>query len=251
MSEPIIRLKKLNITFDDRVIIDGIDLDVERGKTLAILGPSGSGKSTILKTMIGLLIPTSGDVFVKDKLVNNLNEDEWNMLRQKMGMVFQYSALFDFLTVAENVAFGLRQHTKKSNEEIEEIIDEMLNLVGMPNSKNQYPSELSGGMQKRVGLARAIAVKPEIVLYDEPTAGLDPIMSNNISRLIKKTQEKLKVTSVLVTHDMESAFYVADYIAMLYKGKIVACDSVDAIKNSSNEIVQAFIHGREIKEEGV
>ena len=131
------------------------------------------------------------------------------------------------------------------------MIDEMLNLGGMPNSKKKYPSELSGGMQKRVGLARAIAVKPEIVLYDEPTAGLDPIMSNNISRLIKKTQEKLKVTSVLVTHDMESAFYVADYIAMLYKGKIVACDSVDAIKNSSNEIVQAFIHGREIKEEGV
>ena len=165
------------------------------------------------------------------------NEDGWNKLRQKMGMVFQYSALFDFLTVGENVAFGLRQHTDKSESEIQGIVDEMLELVGLPQSKEQYPAELSGGMKKRVGLARAIANRPEIVLYDEPTAGLDPIMSNNISRLIRKTQQQLQVTSVLVTHDMESAFYAADRIAMLYKGKIVALGTVEEIRNGHNQIV--------------
>lgn len=168
-----------------------------------------------------------------------------------MGMVFQYSALFDFLTVGENVAFGLRQPTDKSESEIQGIVDEMLELVGLPQSKEQYPAELSGGMKKRVGLARAIANRPEIVLYDEPTAGLDPIMSNNISRLIRKTQQQLQVTSVLVTHDMESAFYAADRIAMLYKGKIVALGTVEEIRNGHNQIVDAFVRGKEIREEAV
>ena len=219
MAEPIISLQKLNIAFGEHVVIDDIDLEIRQGETLAILGPSGSGKSTILRTMIGLLEPTGGEVFIKGEHVNELDEDGWNSLRQKMGMVFQYSALFDFLTVGENVAFGLRQHTDKAEDEIQGIVDEMLELVGLPHAKEQYPAELSGGMKKRVGLARAIANRPEIVLYDEPTAGLDPIMSNNISRLIRKTQEQLQVTSVLVTHDMESAFYAADRIAMLYKGR--------------------------------
>ena len=167
----------------------------------------------------------------------------------KMGMVFQYSALFDFLTVGENVAFGLRQHTDKSNEEIQGIVTQMLDLVGLPDTQDLYPAELSGGMKKRVGLARAIAVNPEIVLYDEPTAGLDPIMSRNISRLIKKTQEQLHVTSVLVTHDMQSAFYAADRVAMLYEGHIVAIGTAEEMKNSTNPIVKAFIEGREIKEQ--
>ena len=251
MAEPIISFKKLNITFGENVVINDIDLDIRQGETLAVLGPSGSGKSTILRAMIGLLQPTAGEIFVQGEQVSSLDEDGWNKLRQKMGMVFQYSALFDFLTVGENVAFGLRQHTAKSEAEIQGIVDEMLELVGLPKSKEQYPAELSGGMKKRVGLARAIANRPEIVLYDEPTAGLDPIMSNNISRLIRKTQQQLQVTSVLVTHDMESAFYAADRIAMLYKGKIVALGTVEEIRNGHNQIVDAFIRGKEIREEAV
>ncbi len=249
MAEPIISLRKLNIAFGDNVVINDIDLDIVQGETLAVLGPSGSGKSTILRAMIGLLQPSAGEIFVKGEQVSTLDEDGWNKLRQKMGMVFQYSALFDFLTVGENVAFGLRQHTAKSEEEIQAIVREMLELVGLPQAKEQYPAELSGGMKKRVGLARAIANRPEIVLYDEPTAGLDPIMSNNISRLIRKTQQQLQVTSVLVTHDMESAFYAADRIAMLYKGKIVALGTVAEIKSGHNQIVDAFIRGKEIREE--
>lgn len=154
MAEPIISLQKLNIAFGEHVVIDDIDLEIRQGETLAILGPSGSGKSTILRTMIGLLEPTGGEVFIKGEHVNELDEDGWNSLRQKMGMVFQYSALFDFLTVGENVAFGLRQHTDKAEDEIQGIVDEMLELVGLPHAKEQYPAELSGGMKKRVGLGQ-------------------------------------------------------------------------------------------------
>lgn len=249
MAEAVISLRKLNITFGTRTVLNDIDLDVYKGETLAILGPSGTGKSTVLRTMIGLLEPTGGSIYIQGEDVAGLDEDGWNRLRMKMGMVFQYSALFDFLTVGENVAFGLRQHTDKSEEEIQSIVHEMLELVGLPGTEKLYPAELSGGMKKRVGLARAIAVSPEIVLYDEPTAGLDPIMSRNISRLIKKTQQQMHVTSVLVTHDMQSAFYAADRVAMLYEGNIVAIGTAEEIHSSTNPIVKAFIEGRDIKEQ--
>lgn len=249
MAEAVISLRQLNITFGTHTVLDNIDLDVYKGETLAVLGPSGTGKSTVLRSMIGLLEPNGGQIFIQGEDVSGLDEDGWNRLRMKMGMVFQYSALFDFLTVGENVAFGLHQHTDKSNEEIQGIVTQMLELVGLPGTQDLYPAELSGGMKKRVGLARAIAVNPEIVLYDEPTAGLDPIMSRNISRLIKKTQEQLHVTSVLVTHDMQSAFYAADRVAMLYEGHIVAIGTAEEMKNSTNPIVKAFIEGREIKEQ--
>lgn len=249
MAEAVISLRQLNIAFGTHTVLDNIDLDVYKGETLAVLGPSGTGKSTVLRSMIGLLEPNGGQIFIQGEDVSGLDEDGWNRLRMKMGMVFQYSALFDFLTVGENVAFGLRQHTDKSNEEIQGIVTQMLDLVGLPGTQDLYPAELSGGMKKRVGLARAIAVNPEIVLYDEPTAGLDPIMSRNISRLIKKTQEQLHVTSVLVTHDMQSAFYAADRVAMLYEGHIVAIGTAEEMKNSTNPIVKAFIEGREIKEQ--
>ena len=249
MAEAVISLRQLNITFGTHTVLDNIDLDVYKGETLAVLGPSGTGKSTVLRSMIGLLEPNEGQIFIQGEDVSGIDEDGWNRLRMKMGMVFQYSALFDFLTVGENVAFGLRQHTDKSNEEIQGIVTQMLDLVGLPGTQDLYPAELSGGMKKRVGLARAIAVNPEIVLYDEPTAGLDPIMSRNISRLIKKTQEQLHVTSVLVTHDMQSAFYAADRVAMLYEGHIVAIGTAEEMKNSTNPIVKAFIEGREIKEQ--
>lgn len=249
MAEAVISLRQLNITFGTHTVLDNIDLDVYKGETLAVLGPSGTGKSTVLRSMIGLLEPNGGQIFIQGEDVSGLDEDGWNRLRMKMGMVFQYSALFDFLTVGENVAFGLRQHTDKNDEEIQGIVTQMLDLVGLPGTQDLYPAELSGGMKKRVGLARAIAVNPEIVLYDEPTAGLDPIMSRNISRLIKKTQEQLHVTSVLVTHDMQSAFYAADRVAMLYEGHIVAIGTAEEMKNSTNPIVKAFIEGREIKEQ--
>lgn len=249
MAEAVISLRQLNITFGTHTVLDNIDLDVYKGETLAVLGPSGTGKSTVLRSMIGLLEPNGGQIFIQGEDVSGLDEDGWNRLRMKMGMVFQYSALFDFLTVGENVAFGLRQHTDKSDEEIQGIVTQMLDLVGLPGTQDLYPAELSGGMKKRVGLARAIAVNPEIVLYDEPTAGLDPIMSRNISRLIKKTQEQLHVTSVLVTHDMQSAFYAADRVAMLYEGHIVAIGTAEEMKNSTNPIVKAFIEGREIEEQ--
>lgn len=249
MAEAVISLRQLNITFGTHTVLDNIDLDVYKGETLAVLGPSGTGKSTVLRSMIGLLEPNGGQIFIQGEDVSGLDEDGWNRLRMKMGMVFQYSALFDFLTVGENVAFGLRQHTDKSDEEIQGIVTQMLDLVGLPGTQDLYPAELSGGMKKRVGLARAIAVNPEIVLYDEPTAGLDPIMSRNISRLIKKTQEQLHVTSVLVTHDMQSAFYAADRVAMLYEGHIVAIGTAEEMKNSTNPIVKAFIERREIKEQ--
>ncbi len=249
MAEAVISLRQLNITFGTHTVLDNIDLDVYKGETLAVLGPSGTGKSTVLRSMIGLLEPNGGQILIQGEDVSGLDEDGWNRLRMKMGMVFQYSALFDFLTVGENVAFGLRQHTDKSDEEIQGIVTQMLDLVGLPDTQDLYPAELSGGMKKRVGLARAIAVNPEIVLYDEPTAGLDPIMSRNISRLIKKTQEQLHVTSVLVTHDMQSAFYAADRVAMLYEGHIVAIGTAEEMKNSTNPIVKAFIEGREIKEQ--
>lgn len=249
MAEAVISLRQLNITFGTHTVLDNIDLDVYKGETLAVLGPSGTGKSTVLRSMIGLLEPNGGQIFIQGEDVSGLDEDGWNRLRMKMGMVFQYSALFDFLTVGENVAFGLRQHTDKSDEEIQGIVTQMLDLVGLPGTQDLYPAELSGGMKKRVGLARAIAINPEIVLYDEPTAGLDPIMSRNISRLIKKTQEQLHVTSVLVTHDMQSAFYAADRVAMLYEGHIVAIGTAEEMKNSTNPIVKAFIEGREIKEQ--
>lgn len=250
MTEPLISLKKLNITFGERTILNNIDLDVYKGETLAILGPSGTGKSTILRTVIGLLAPTGGEVLVQGTDTASLDEDGWNALRKRMGMVFQYSALFDFLTVGENVAFGLRQHTDKPEEEIQSIVEEMLALVGLPHAKDLYPAELSGGMKKRVGLARAIATNPQIVLYDEPTAGLDPIMSRNITQLIIKAREKLQVTSVLVTHDMESAFAAADRIAFLYEGNIVALGTPEVIKASEHPIVKAFCSGYDLMEEG-
>jgi len=244
--KPIISIKQLDIKFGKHIVLDKLDLDVNYGETLAVIGPSGTGKSTILRALIGLLKPNGGQVFIKGEDVSNYSEDEWNKLRQNMGMVFQYSALFDFLNVGENVAFGLRQHYKLAEDIVQQSVDELLEMVGLSDAKEKMPSELSGGMKKRVGLARALAVKPEIVLYDEPTAGLDPIRTMSISRLIRKTQRKLGVTSLLVTHDMESTYVAADRIAMLSGGKIIALGTVDEIRNSDNPIVRAFIHGEEL-----
>lgn len=246
MPDIVIEFKQVNMAFGKKEILKNVSFTVEKGETLAVIGPSGSGKSTILRLLIGLLEPTSGTIMINGQDVSLFDEDQWNSLRRKMGMVFQYSALFDFLTVGENVAFGLRQHTEMTEEEIQKIVAERLEQVGLPGTQSAYPAELSGGMKKRVSLARATALQPEIVLYDEPTAGLDPIMSENINDLIVNTREVMGVTSILVTHDMHSVFQVADRIALLYEAQIAAIGTVDEMKNNPHPILQKFINGQKM-----
>lgn len=249
MNEVMISLRQLTMAFGSKVVLDELDLDVYKGETLAVIGPSGSGKSTVIKVLTGLLAPTSGSVQIEGQETSGFDDDAWDELRCHMGVVFQYSALFDFLSVGENVAFGLRRHFKLPEEGIQHRVAALLEMVGMPATQSMMPAELSGGMKKRVGLARALAMQPQVVFYDEPTSGLDPVMTMTISRLIRKTQQTLGVTSVLVTHDMESAYFAADRIAMLYKGKIVQVGTPDEIKRSRNPIVHAFVNGLELKEE--
>lgn len=246
-----ISLRQLTVAFGEKVVLDKLDLDVHKGETLAIIGPSGTGKSTVIKVLTGLLAPTGGSVMIDGALTDDFNDDAWDKLRCHMGVVFQYSALFDFLSVGENVAFGLRRHFNLPEEEIEQRVATLLEMVGMPDTQKLLPAELSGGMKKRVGLARALAMQPQVVFYDEPTSGLDPVMTMTISKLIRKTQQTLGVTSLLVTHDMESAYYAADRIAMLYKGKIVQIGTAEEIKQSKNPVVHAFVNGLELKEEDV
>ena len=249
MKEVMISLRQLTMAFGSKVVLDELDLDVYKGETLAVIGPSGSGKSTVIKVLTGLLAPTSGSVQIEGQETSGFDDDAWDELRCHMGVVFQYSALFDFLSVGENVAFGLRQHFKLPEADVQSRVAALLEMVGMPSTQSMMPAELSGGMKKRVGLARALAMQPQVVFYDEPTSGLDPVMTMTISRLIRKTQQTLGVTSVLVTHDMESAYFAADRIAMLYKGKIVQVGTPDEIKRSRNPIVHAFVNGLELKEE--
>lgn len=238
-----ISIRHVYQTFGSRQILKDVSLTVKDGETMVILGASGSGKSTLLKLIIGLLKPTSGEVMVNGKDMARLNEAELNHERRHMGFVFQYSALFDSMTVKENVAFGLRMHTKMSEEEIDRIVKEKLHLVGLDGIENLMPSSLSGGMKKRVSLARAIALEPEIILYDEPTAGLDPIRSTDISLLIKHTQKVLHATSVVVTHDLKSAGMIADRMAFLYKGSFLAIGKPEELKQSPDPRVRQFMEG--------
>ena len=243
VTKPMIELKNVDMSFQDRQVLDDVSLQVQRGEILVVIGPSGSGKSTLLRLMIGLLKPDFGQIWVDGREISHLDEDELNRIRRNMGMVFQYSALFDSMTVGENVAFGIRQHTKMLEEEILRVIRRTLRMVGLMGRESAMPSELSGGMKKRVSLARAIALNPKIVLYDEPTSGLDPVMSATINRLIMSTRRILGVTAVVVTHDMESAFTIADRIAMLYDEKIIAIGTPDELRQSANPVVQQFIAG--------
>lgn len=238
-----IRLQDITVSYGERVILNHINLDIRTGETLAILGASGSGKSTILRLIIGLQRPTSGRIWIDDQDITDLSEDEMDTVRLHMGMVFQYSALFDSMTVGENVAFGLRQHTKRSEEDIRRVVQEKLHLVGLDQVEEMMPNDLSGGMKKRVSLARAIALEPEVILYDEPTAGLDPLRSMDINRLIVNTQRRLHTTSIIVTHDMESAFYVADRLAYLEQGAFRLIADKETFRATTDEHVQQFIHG--------
>ncbi len=239
-----IELQKVVVAYNDRVILDNVDLTIHDGETLAVLGGSGAGKSTILRLIIGLQKPTSGHIWVDGVDITELSEDEFNKVRCKMGMVFQYSALFDSMSVGDNIAFGLKQHTDLDKHSIEQVVKRKLRMVGLPGTERYMPSQLSGGMKKRISLARAIALDPSIILYDEPTSGLDPITSGTISRLIRSMQKHLRCTSIVVTHDMQSAFFVADRVALLDKGRFVEVSPTEEFRNSANPKVQQFIHGR-------
>lgn len=236
-----IKIKNICKEFNGKPALKNINMEIKDGETLAIIGGSGSGKSTLLRLMIGLIRPTSGELWIGDQEISHLSDSELDKVRLRMGMVFQYSALFDSMTVGDNVAFGLREHTKLSEKEISRIVAEKLELVGLPGMENYMPGELSGGMKKRVSLARAIAFEPEIIFYDEPSSGLDPIMTAKIDELIVSTQKQLNVTSIVVTHDMVSACHIADRIAMIYEGELIAIDTVENFKKLQDERVQAFM----------
>lgn len=242
-TEPVIEIRGLRKSFGDNDVLRGVDLHVRAGESMVVIGGSGSGKSVLIKHIVGLLKPDAGSVRVFGREPAALPEKDLNDLRIRMGMLFQGAALFDSLPVWENVGFALKQHTEHSEEEIRELVREKLRLVGLGDVEDLMPAELSGGMRKRVGLARAIAIEPDLVLYDEPTTGLDPIMADVINELIVRLQRKLKVTSVSITHDMTSAYKIADRIAMLYEGRIIATGTAEEIRNSEDPVVHQFVSG--------
>lgn len=242
-KEIVIKTRDVVKKFGDRTILNGISLDIYRGETFVIMGGSGCGKSTFLRHLIGALKPDSGNVFLLGKDLATLNEDAMDVVKKKIGMCFQSAALFDSMTVGENVSLPLREHTKLEKSVIDTVIKMKLELVGLRGFEGLMPSQLSGGMKKRVGLARAIVLDPEIVFYDEPTAGLDPIVSGVIDKLILDLSKKLSITSVVVTHDMKSVFSIADRVAMLYEGRVLEVGEPQEIKKSKNQMVQQFING--------
>ena len=242
-KEIVIKTENLIKKFGDRTILNGVNLKIERGETFVIMGGSGCGKSTLLRHMIGVMKPDAGRVHLLGKDITGLAEDDMDKIKKRIGMSFQGSALFDSMTVGENVSLPLREHTKLEASVIDIVVKMKLELVGLRGFENLMPSEISGGMKKRVGLARAIVMDPEVIFYDEPTAGLDPIVAGVIDKLILDLSKKLSVTSVVVTHDMGSVFRIADRIAMLYEGRVVEVGTKDEIKNSKNELVRQFISG--------
>lgn len=240
----VIELAGVAKAFGDNRVLRGVDLTVLRGETMVIMGPSGSGKSVLLQLLVGLLVPDAGRIWVDgDEVTQFTSEREWNRVRRRVGFLFQGGALYDSMTVLDNVAFALRNHTTLSEERIREHSLECLEMVGLEAVADRMPSDLSGGMQKRVALARTVAMDPQVILYDEPTTGLDPVRSSSISLLIRRLQDALKVTSVVITHDMGCIFAVADRIAMLYEGRIVETGTVDEIRATANSCVQQFIAG--------
>lgn len=235
--------RELKKSFGNNVVLDGVSFGVEKGESVVIIGRSGSGKSVLLKLLIGLLRPDSGEVYVAGENICTMDERQLMRVRRRFGMVFQGAALFDSLTVAENIAFAFRHDKTLSKSEIEKRVAEVLEMVDLPGIQNKKPAELSGGMRKRVGLARAIVYKPEIVLYDEPTTGLDPIVADSINQLILRVRDVLNVTTVVVTHDMRSARCLAHRILMLHEKKIYATGTPDEFFASTDPVVRQFIDG--------
>jgi len=239
---PMILIRNLHKSFGDNEVLRGVNLTVEEGTTVVILGSSGSGKSVLLKHMIGLLRPDSGSICVDGEDVTSLSPGELNRFRRKFGMVFQASALFDSMTVEDNVAFPLREHREgRSDEEIHRIVAAKLKLVGLERAAKLDPAELSGGMRKRVALARAVARDPKIVLYDEPTTGLDPITTDSVNDMIEDARRKLGVTSVVISHDIGSALRIADQVAVLYEGRIVESSTPEQLRHTTHPHVRAFL----------
>jgi phospholipid/cholesterol/gamma-HCH transport system ATP-binding protein len=241
----IIELKDVHKSFDSKKVHTGVSLSIKKGENITILGGSGSGKSVLLKEITGLIKVDMGEVIIEGENIVPMSEEELIHVRKKIGMLFQGAALFDSLTVAENIAYPIREHFKHTEGEIRDIVAKNLELVGLPGIEDKYPSDLSGGMKKRVGLARAMAMEPKILLYDEPTTGLDPPNISRINHLIRDMQERFGITGVVITHDvMNSAFPVSDRIAFLYRGKIVFVGTVEEAKNTDIEELSDFIHGR-------
>lgn len=241
-----IEIKEVYKSFGNNQVLNGVDLNINKGETIVILGRSGCGKSVLLKHIIGLMKPDKGQIFIDEEEITAYSYKKLSNLRRRFGMLFQGAALFDSMTVEENVGLSLTEHTDLSKEKIKEIVKEKLRLVGMAGVENLKPAELSGGMKKRVGLARAIAMDPDIVLYDEPTTGLDPIMADVINELVISLRNTLKITSIAVTHDIVSAYKIADRIAMLYEGKIIWVGTPEETKNTTDPVVKQFIHGSSV-----
>jgi len=238
-----IQLINVYKSFRNKDVLRGASLHIERGESMVVIGGSGCGKSVLMKHVIGLIWPDQGQVMIDGKDLSSCSRGELREIRKKFGMLFQGSALFDSMTVGQNVGFGLKEHTSLSKEEIREKVREKLQMVGLPGIDALRPDELSGGMKKRVGLARAIAMEPEILLYDEPTTGLDPIMADVINDLIVRLKETYQVTSLAITHDMTSAYKIADRIGMLYEGRIIEVGTPEEIQNTKNPVVRQFITG--------
>jgi phospholipid/cholesterol/gamma-HCH transport system ATP-binding protein len=242
-SAPVTALKEVHLAFDEKEILSGVDLHLAPRERLVVLGQSGGGKSTLLRLILGILKPNKGSIQFKGREVTRMGRRHLNKMRQRIGMVYQYSALISSLNVRDNLALPLEELTDKSGKEIDDLVMQKLELVGMADARDKMPSELSGGMRKRVGLARGIIMDPELILYDEPSAGLDPVTSTLIDQLIISLSEKIGATSVIVTHEMESAFRIATRMAMLYKGRIIADDKPEAFKNNPDPVVAQFISG--------
>ncbi len=237
-------VRDLTKTIGTQEILRGVDLDVARGETLAIIGRSGGGKSVLLKHLVGLMEPDSGEIWVEDQNIIGLSERQLGAIRQKIGILFQGAALFDSMTVAENIAFPLREAGERDPKVLREKVREMLDVVELEGQEEKMPVSLSGGMKKRVGLARSIIRRPKCVLYDEPTSGLDPVVSDSINRLIRRLQERLGMTSIVVTHDMKSAFDVANHVAYLHEGRIYFYGTPNHLQQTSDPILQDFMLGR-------
>jgi phospholipid/cholesterol/gamma-HCH transport system ATP-binding protein len=245
----LIELKNLHKSFGWLTVLNGVSLSIESGESIVVIGASGSGKSVLLKHIVGLLTPDRGEVWFDGQRIDTLPQRRLMDVRKRFGFLFQMSALFDSMNVGENIGFPLREHTRKSDSEIKQIVADKLRMVGLTGIEQKMPAELSGGMKKRVALARAIALDPEVILYDEPTTGLDPVRSDVINQLIIKLQRELKVTSITVTHDMQSAFKIGNRIVMLNEGKIIIDGSPQQIQESDNPIVRQFILGEASEQE--
>ncbi len=246
---PLIELRNVSKRFGRLVVLRDLTLKIEDEQSLVIIGASGSGKSVMLKHVVGLLRPDSGEVWFDGERIDDLPEKRLSELRKHFGFLFQMGALFDSLTVADNVAFPLVEHTQKPAEEIAAVVREKLKMIGLPDAGPKMPGELSGGQKKRVALARAIALGPRVILYDEPTTGLDPIRSDVINELIIKLQRELKVTSITVTHDMQSAFKIADRMVMLHEGQLIFDGTPDEIRTTDDPIVKRFVLGEADEQE--